>query len=649
MSPTLQPARIDFSDASAPRSVDFGDVYHARGGAFEQAQHVFLAGNALPQRWGGREHFVVLETGFGLGHNFLATWAAWRDDAARCAHLWFLSLDKHPPRADDLRRAHAHSPAPDLARELVDAWPALTPDLHRRDFALGRVHLLLAFGDIADWLPQWVAPVDAFYLDGFAPAKNPAMWEPRVLKRLGRLAAPDATLATWSTARVVRDALAAADFEIERRPGFDHKREMLIARHAPRYRPPAPAGRRYGSTAQPVAIVGAGLAGAAVAHALASLGVESRVIDAHAAPAAGGSGQAAGLLHGVVHAEDSPHTRWFRAGALRAHAALAPVLDAALAAPLAAGAVRGRLDGLLRVERTLELGDMQRLIDARALPPQYVQALSQPEAAAHAGCTVNGSAWWYPTGGWLDPRSLVRQCLDVPHIRTTLGTRVARIARNAEAWDLFDADGRRIDSAPTLVLANADGIRQLLGTADWPLMRSRGQVTWLPDAPVDWRPRVPVAGDGYAIALDVGLLCGATSDLDDDDPALRGADHQRNLAALQRLSAREWSPPRGALGGRVAWRVHTRDRLPLIGGVPLPAAARASQSRQDQPRFIAREPGLHVFAALGSRGLTQALLGGEVLAAMITGTPLPIGAALLDAVDAARFAARAGRATARNR
>jgi tRNA 5-methylaminomethyl-2-thiouridine biosynthesis bifunctional protein len=223
MSMPLQPARIDFSDASAPQAIDFGDVYHARGGAFEQARHVFLAGNGLPQRWAGREHFVVLETGFGLGHNFLATWAAWRDDDARCAHLWFLSLDKHPPRLDDLRRVHAHSAEPDLARELVAAYPPLTPDLHRRDFARGRVHLLLAFGDIAAWLPQWVAFVDAFYLDGFAPAKNPAMWEPGVLKRLGRLAAPGATLATWSSARIVRDALTAADFEIQRRPGFDHR------------------------------------------------------------------------------------------------------------------------------------------------------------------------------------------------------------------------------------------------------------------------------------------------------------------------------------------------------------------------------------------------------------------------------------------
>jgi tRNA 5-methylaminomethyl-2-thiouridine biosynthesis bifunctional protein len=637
MTAPLQPARIDFGDPSAPLAIDFGDVYHARGGAFEQARHVFLAGNGLPQRWGGRDHFVILETGFGLGHNFLATWAAWRDDPLRCAHLWFLSVDKHPPRPEDMRRAHAYSTEPALARELVAAWPPLTPDLHRRDFAQQRVHLLLAFGDLATWLPQWVANVDAFYLDGFAPAKNPDMWEPRVLQRLGRLAAPQASAATWSTARVVREALAAADFEVQRQAGFDRKREMLCAHHAPRLRAPPPAGRRFGGTPGSVAIVGAGLAGAAIARALAALDVPSQVFEARAEVALGGSGQPAGLLHGVVHAQDSPHTRWFRAGALRAHAALAPLV--------ARGAVRGRLDGLLRLERTLTHAAMQRLLDAQGLPADYVQALSLDEACTRAGGSVDATAWCYTGGGWVDPRSLVRHWLDHPRIDLMPRTRIARIERSDEGhWLLGDESGRPIARPNTLVLANAEGLAELLPCADWPLLRSRGQVTWLPDAPPDWRPALPIAGDGYAIALDGGLLCGATSRLDDTDALLRAADQRSNLDALQRLSGRIWDPPLAALGGRVAWRVHTRDRLPLLGGVPLPAAVRAARSRQDQPRFIAREAGLYVFAALGSRGLTQAVLAGETLAAMLAGTPLPIGSPLLDAVDAARFAARAVRA-----
>jgi tRNA 5-methylaminomethyl-2-thiouridine biosynthesis bifunctional protein len=194
------------------------------------------------------------------------------------------------------------------------------------------------------------------------------------------------------------------------------------------------------------------------------------------------------------------------------------------------------------------------------------------------------------------------------------------------------------------VLANADGAAALLPDAHWPLQRSRGQVTVLREAPPDWRPALPLAGDGYAIALPGGgLLCGATRDVDDDCADVRDADHRRNLDALQRLSDRAWPAAITELDGRVGWRVHARDRLPLVGGVALSAHERASATRQDQPRFVARRPGLHVLTALGSRGLTQATLAAELLAAMISGTPAPVGASLLDAVDAARFDARAAR------
>ena len=636
MSGPLQPARIDFGDAAAPRAPDYDDVYHARGGAFAQARHVFLAGNGLPQRWSGRDHFVILETGFGLGHNFLATWAAWRDDPQRCGHLWFLSLDRHPLTHDDLRRAYARSEEPSLARALLDAWPALTPDLHRRDFAHGRVHLLLAFGDIATWLPQWMAEVDAFYLDGFAPARNPEMWQPRVLRRLGRLAAPGATAATWSSARIVREALAVADFAVERAPGFDGKRDMLRAQHRPHHHAPPAPGRRFGGGSAAVAIVGAGLAGAAVARALAGLGVGCRVFDARAGVAQAASGLPAGLLHGVLHADDSPHTRWFRAAALHAHATIAPLV--------AQGRVVGRLDGALRLEQALDVAAMRALAQRQGLPGAYVEPLSATDASARARCTLAWPAWCYPGGGWVEPASLVRAWLDEPSIETLPGTRVDRIDADEHGhWRLLDAHGTTLALTDRVVLANAEGIGTLLADADWPLQRSRGQVTVLPLAS-GWQPALPVAGDGYAIALPDGrLLCGATRDLDDAEPQARQADHERNLATLQRLSGRPWPVEAARLDGRVAWRLHARDRLPLLGAVPLPATQRSGAPRQEQARFIARRAGLHVLTALGSRGLTQAALAGEVVAAIITGTPLPIGSALLDALDAARFAARVRR------
>jgi len=225
----LVPAEVDFSEAGAPAAPAYGDVYHSRAGALAQARHVFLGGNGLPGRWQGRARFVVLETGFGLGNNFLATWEAWRQDAARCERLVFVSVEKHPLRRDDLARAHAASPLPALAQQLVEHWPPLTPGLHALSFDGGRVELLLALGDARELLRELVLDADAFYLDGFTPARNPDMWDEWLLKSLSRHAVPGTTAATWSINRPMRRALQALGFEVELAPGFATKPEMTVA------------------------------------------------------------------------------------------------------------------------------------------------------------------------------------------------------------------------------------------------------------------------------------------------------------------------------------------------------------------------------------------------------------------------------------
>jgi tRNA 5-methylaminomethyl-2-thiouridine biosynthesis bifunctional protein len=632
----VTPARIDFSDPAVPRSPEFDDVYHARAGATEQAAHVFLGGNGLPGRWQSRPSFVVLETGFGLGHNFLATWAAWRADARRCERLTFVSIERHPPTLHDLQRAHAGGSEAALAQQLAAAWPAPTPDLHAIDFERGRVRLLLALGDIARVVPELVLRADAIYLDGFAPDRNPAMWDGRALDRLSRLAAPGATLATWCVARAVRERLAAQGFAVEKAPGFGGKREMTVARFAPRFQPAPPPGRQV-QPVQHVAVVGAGLAGAGVARALARSGLQVSVIERHAAPASGASGNLAGLFHGVVHGDDGLHERWFRACAVHAGRVLRQAV--------ADGHVEGRVDGLLRLQTGMAHDAMRARLVARSLPHDFVQALHPRDASARAGCSLAPPAWFYPGGGWVSPGGLVRWGLTAAAVALRTGEPVARIEPWAQGWRLFDPSGRALLEADAVVLA---GGTDALGLADapcpWPLQRVRGQVSLLPaDAPGLPRLALPLAGQGYALTLPDGrLLFGATSQTDDDDAALRAEDHLANLARLRSLAG--WDAGDGlaaAAKGRVGWRVASADRLPLLGAWPAPAAA---GMRRDQARLWPRQGGLFAFTALGSRGIAQSLLGGEVLAAWITGQPMPLPASLLDAVDPARVPAKAARA-----
>ncbi|MEF7613755.1 bifunctional tRNA (5-methylaminomethyl-2-thiouridine)(34)-methyltransferase MnmD/FAD-dependent 5-carboxymethylaminomethyl-2-thiouridine(34) oxidoreductase MnmC [Aquincola sp. MAHUQ-54] len=626
----LEPATIRFGPDGVPEAPAFGDVYHARTGAQAQAEHVFLGGNGLPTRWRGRPRFVVLETGFGLGNNFLATWAAWRNDPQHCARLWFVSIEKHPPRREDLDRALSVSPHAPLARQLVAAWPPLAPGMNRLAFEDGAVLLHLLFDDVASGMRQLRLQADAIYLDGFAPSRNPAMWDRHVLKALGRLAAPGATAATWSIARSMRRDLVSAGFEVQLAPGLPPKPEMTVARFAPHFAAPrAVQAAPMNAAGTGVLVVGAGLAGAACARALARQGCEVTVLERHAAPAQEASGNPGGLFHGIVNPQDGLHARFNRAAALAAARCYAPLL--------ADGRVPGRIDGLLRLVFDAGAAEaMQAVLADLALPPEYVQALDAAQARQRSGLPLGEPAWAYPQGGWLDPGALVRQWLAGPGVTPHPGTAVAGLRREGGRWLALDADGGVIAAAPQVVLCNAHDALRLLGGPAWPVQRQRGQLTRVgAGEPGLVPPALPVAGAGYTLALpDGSVLCGATAQFGDEDPAVRPADTTANLAQLARLTGTHIDAGSGRVSGRTAFRLVASDRLPVVGAVPQPDA------QAEQPRHVAREPGLYVCTALGSRGITWAPLAGELLAAWITGAPMPLEAALVDALDPARFAVR---------
>ena len=631
----IAPAQLAFSADAPPRSTRYGDLYHPQVGALAQARHVFLGGNGLPGRWAGRARFVVLEAGFGLGNNFLATWDAWRGDPARCERLVFVSIERHPLRREDLARAHDGTALPALAAQLIAAWPPLVPGLQVLDFEGGAVQLLLALGDVAALLPTLRLQADAFYLDGFAPARNPEMWQPRVLKALGRHAAPGATTATWSVAHALREGLQTAGFEVDTAPGIGGKREITRARFAPRF-----ASTPLPNSGQPAArsafVVGAGLAGAAVARALVDAGLQVSVIERHAEPAAETSGNLAGIFHGSVHGDDGPYARLFRAAALQAERCHRQALR---------DGVPGCVDGLLRLSDGDGASDAA-LLQRQALPADYVSAHAAAAASALAGVPLSQPAWLYAGGGWVSPAAWVRQALAAPGIRFVGGAQAAALQRCAQGWRLLDAQGQVLAEAPIAVLANATGAAPLLaalGHAPWPLRLTRGQVShW--STPTLPRPRLPIAGDGYLIPLpDGGLLCGATRQDDDADASLRPADHQDNLRRLQRLAGIQG--PEQGWQGRVGWRLATEDRLPLAGALPL--ARMPAGQRLDQARLLPREAGLFMLTALGARGLTLAPLLGRLVAAQALGAPWPLEQDLADAVDPGRWIVRAARATGR--
>jgi len=639
----IVPATLAFDASGNPFSAQFSDIYHSADSAAGQARHVFLRGNDLPARWAGARVFAIVETGFGIGLNFLTTWQAWRDDPRRCARLHFVSIERWPFAQADLTTLHALYPEfAALSSQLLAAWPPLVPGMHRLHFDDEKVTLTLVFDEAIEAARGLSVAADAFYLDGFAPDRNPAMWSAPLLKTLARLAAPGATVATYSAAGAVRDALVAAGFVVEKRSGFGRKRDMLAGRYAPRW----PVRRRVPPSwpERHAIVVGAGVSGAALASRLAVRGWRIDLVESGSAPSGAASGLRAGVFQPHVSRDDNLLSRFTRAGFLYALRAWAGALDAAATPPWQPCGVLQLADG---VENETRVADTAV---ALAHPVDYALHVTRAEAAALAGRATAIGGWWFPMAGFVCPAAIVavqlahaaRQAGPAPTVH--LDRHVARLQRDGDRWSARDAAGAAIAAAPVVVLANACDAARLVDLGGDPLRRIRGQQTYL-SAPPFAAPRVVVGGDGYVLpAVDGVAVTGATYDLDSADPGPSAASHAVNLARAEHmLPGSTASVDAATLEGGVGFRCVATDRLPMVGAIVDIGRARADQMAlagahlADLPRIR----GLYGAFAFASRGLSWSALAAEALASELDAEPAPLSHALLDAIDPGRFVVKA--------
>jgi tRNA 5-methylaminomethyl-2-thiouridine biosynthesis bifunctional protein len=612
----IDPARPVYRPDGALFSPEYDDVYASSAGALEQARHVFMAGNGLPDRWRGSHGFTIVETGFGCGLNFLATWQSWLKHAPSDARLNFVSVELHPFVRDDLAHIHARYPElRDLSLELYESYPSLVPGFHRLHLAKGRVTLTLLFGEALPMLKQLEAQADAFYLDGFAPQKNPEMWSAPVFGQLGRLCAPGATLATWSVAGSVREGLTKAGFVVEKRSGFDTKREMLVG--CSRVVKPALAQTRN----QRAIVIGAGLAGTACANRLAARGWQVSIIERQASSARETSGVPAGLVRPIFSLDWNLHSRFTTAAylyAIRHEQSLAR-----------AGQASFNAGGVLQICRDQDhFEKQQRMVDQWRLPAELVQIVSKREAAERAGYPVAGPGWWLPGATWAKPANLCESNLGVSAMPMAFnfGATVDKLCVRDGIWHVLDEAGCSIDEAPVVVIANAIAAQQFSQAAWLPLRTVRGQISILPSSAV--RPlRVAVCREGYVTpACEGSHFLGSSFNEENEDRQPRIEDHAANLRRLEAMLPGFGAGHAAAsLSGHVAFRTMARDRLPVLGA--LTGLGNGTQ-------------GLFVSLALGSRGMTWAALAGEIVASAIAGDPMPVERDLLAALEPGRFLMR---------
>lgn len=583
---------LTWTDEGQPRSRLYGDIYFSPEDGLAETRAVFLQGCGLPDAWAGRQRFVVGELGFGTGLNIAALLELWRTHRPADGRLHIFSIEAHPVTAEEARRALACWPELAASADLLTArWPGQARGLHRVDLPELNATLDLAVADVADALDGWRGRADAWFLDGFSPALNPQMWAPEILQRVADRSAPGARAATFTVAGAVRRGLADAGFVVDKRPGFGRKRERLEAVF-PGEAPEAPE-----ASAPRVAVVGAGIAGAAMVRALSVQGLSPVLIDAEG-PGAGASGNPAALVTPRLDAGLGAPARLFAQAFRRA----VQLYDAT------PGAVITR--GVLQLAQEPRDGArFAKLAQADLFEPASLTPVNAIAATVRLGEPV-------PAG--LDQTDALTvapaRVLDA-WTTGTLAAQVDRLERTDDGWLLHTASDA-LGPFDAVVLAGGAGTPAL--TPQVMIRIVRGQASWVDTLPGGSPPAA--AWGGYATSTGAGLLFGATHDRGDTGTELRPEDHDRNLTTLAQrlpiLAARVAGLP---LEGRAGLRATTGDHLPLAGAL---------------------QPGLFVLGGLGGRGFSFAPLLAEHLAALITGAPSPLPGDLAALVDPERFAGR---------
>jgi len=583
---------LDWTDDGQPRSRQFGDVYFSSQDGLAEARTVFLQGCGLPGAWSERRQFVVGELGFGTGLNIAALLDLWRQSRPPGGRLHVFSIEAFPLSADEASRALANWPElATISQLLTSRWPGRAQGRHRVDLPELNAVLDVAVLDVGEALRGWAGRADAWLLDGFSPAQNPQMWTDEVLELVAARSAPSARAATFTVAGHVRRGLIRAGFSVEKHPGFGRKRERLEA-----YWP----GQPVVQPRRTVAIIGAGIAGAAAARAVRALGGEARVIDISGA-GAGASGNPAALVTPRLDAGLGEAAQLFAEAFRRSVKLYADVPGATLS--------RGALQ-LATDDRDAER--FARIAASNIFDPGTLELLEATTASDRLGepATVSLDQ---PDALVVDPARILAAWTG-----PVLSGIVAFLQRDGAAWRLLDPDGLELFRADIVIVAAALGSTALVDGL--PLSPVRGQASWTTTG-----ERGPTAAfGGYVLPTRAGLLFGSTHDRDDAGEDLREGDHIRNLETLRlAMPALGAALAKQRLHGRASVRAVTQDMMPIAG---------------------AAEPdGVYVLGGFGSRGFSLAPLLAEHVAALALGMPSPISASGATLIAPDRFARRAAR------
>jgi tRNA 5-methylaminomethyl-2-thiouridine biosynthesis bifunctional protein len=632
--PLMHTDTLDWRDGQ-PYSTRFDDVYFSTNPnnpqqGIAETEYVFLQHNHLSQRWQQltTTSFSIAETGFGTGLNFLCACKLWLQSAPADARLHFISTEKYPLTLVQMQKAHAiwHD-LTEVSQALLSQYNALTDGVHRFSLFSGRICLTLHIGDIQTVLPQVQTPIDAWFLDGFSPAKNPEMWHADVFAHMARLSHTTTTFATFTSAGLVRRGLLAHGFSVNKAEGFGRKREMLYGQfagqtqrnslHTPSHTPSS------------AIVIGGGIAGCATAYALAIRGIQVTLLERHANIAQ----EASGNPRGVLYPRLAGHQNSADVLAMSSY-----LYTLRLMAQLAMTAEAWNPCGLLQLACNARESNRIEAVASRRLNEALVRYVDRDEASQLAGIPLSVSGLYFAEGGWVSPQAFCHALVQHPNISVNTDVHVSHLTSSLPQWQAI-SESKQEFNADIIVIANANDALRLSQSAHLPVTAVRGQMTTVSATEQSAQLKLVLCTEGYITpAMDQHHCLGATFAKDDLALDVRDEDNQKNIELLKPMSPSFNDLSSQTSVGRAALRCTTPDYLPLLGQL-LNADVLTQQppKHKTEANKLPWHHGLYVNVGHGSKGLTTAPLCAEILASMIIGDPLPIETTLAQQLNPNRF------------
>lgn len=624
---------LEWGEADLLYNTASEDSYYSKADGLAESQTVFLKACGLPDRWEGRPQFTIGELGFGTGLNFLATWQLWSQHRRADQLLHYISVEHQPLDAETMLKANARWP--DLQQyvaRLVRRLPPRHHGFHRIAWTGEGLLLTLCYGDAHQLLQEFSAACDAWFLDGFAPSRNPRMWTDPLLALVAQQSAPGACVGTYSSAGAVRRGLRAAGFNVEKKPGFGAKRERLVGQleSKPAFSQKQPwFGSAHPRTSAPqsATVIGAGVSGRCVARQLTARGVHVTLLSDGCS---GGSQVPVAVLKPRLTADQTlpGELQWL--AFLHAHQ-FYNQLDSL---PTTSGA----LDLAADAEAT---NRAHRLLTNWGLEAQWMQWVSASQASRIAGLPLNMPALYQPQALVLPSAQALEAIWPAEHI---VSGRAASLRPMQSQWQVLDEHGALLNQSTVVVLAGGVGSVQLPFSEGLPLRALKGQLSGVSQA----GPQAVVAHKGFVTPSVDGLAwVGATYDHVDPlhwraAPRIEQSAHQRNLANASAFVDAADDDPAGFAGLRAI----TPDHLPIVGPAPAWEAIESAYARVHHGESWREFPpcpvnaGCYWLTGMGSRGYLFAPLLAEFLTDQVCGSPWSLARKHADLLHPVRFALR---------